>query len=113
VAFQLIYLAANVFCACFKVSTATDTATRAGHLSLINMLPTYFGFHLSFVCTLLGVSLPTYRLFHASTGTMSILFGVLHAAINAAVKPSLGTSGSGQVFRLIVGHCAPNGFYSC
>ena len=30
----------------------------------------YFGFHLSFICDLLGVSLATYRLFHAFTGTI-------------------------------------------
>ncbi len=103
VAFALIYFAANAFCTCFRVSTASDVATRAGHLSLINMVPAYFGFHLSFICTLLGVSLPRYRLFHASTGTMSIILGVLHAIIDTAGKPSLGTRGSGQAFKLIVG----------
>ena len=112
VAFELIYSAANAFCACFKVSTASDVATRAGHLSLINMVPAYFGFHLSFVCTLLGVPLPTYRLFHASTGTMSVILGILHAIINTASKPNLGTRGSGQVFKLMVGCCVPDEVHS-
>ena len=112
VAFELTYFAANVFCTCFKVSTGSDVATRAGHLSLINMVPAYFGFHLSFVCTLLGVSLPRYRLFHASTGTMSIILGVIHAIINAIGKPNFGTRGSGQVFKLIVGCYLPNVFHS-
>ena len=110
VAFQVIYLAANVFCTCFKVSTASEAATRAGHLSLINMVPAYFGLHLSFVCTLLGVSLPTYRLFHASTGTMSVLLGLLHAVINAIGKPVLGTKESKQVFELIVSQHIPDRF---
>lgn len=109
VAFALIYFAANAFCTCFRVSTASDVATRAGHLSLINMVPAYFGFHLSFVCTLLGISLPRYRIFHASTGTMSIILGVIHAIIDAASKPSLGTRGSGQAFKLIVGYFLTHG----
>ena len=113
VAFELIYFAANVFCACFKVSAASDVATRAGHLSLINMVPAYFGFYLSFVCTLLGVSLPIYRLFYTSTGTISIILGVLYTVINAASKPSQGTEGSGQVFKMIAGCCAPDEFHSC
>lgn len=35
------------------------------------------------------VSLTTYRLFHASTGTMSVLLGLLHVLIHAARKPSV------------------------
>ena len=108
VAFELIYFAANAFCTCFKVSTAGDVATRAGHLSLINMVPAYLGFHLSFVCTLLGVSLSTYRLFHASTGTMSIILGVLHAVISAIGKTSLSTKGSEQIFKMIVSCHVPD-----
>ena len=104
VALQVIYLAANIFCICFKVSTASGAATRAGHLSLINMVPAYFGLHLSFICTLLGVSLPTYRRFHASTGTVSVLLGLLHTVINAVRKPVIGTRDSKQVFELIVNH---------
>ena len=88
---------------------ASEAATRAGYLSLINMVPAYFGLHLSFVCTLLGVSLPTYRPFHASTGTMSVLLGLLHAVINAIGKPVLGTKESKQVFELIVSQHIPNG----
>lgn len=104
VAFQLIYLGGNVFCTCFKVSTASEAATRAGNLSLINMMPTYFGFHLSFICDLLDVSLLMYRLFHASTGIMSVFLDMLHVIIHTADKSSLSMSGSEQLFELIVGH---------
>ncbi len=67
VSLQLVYLVANIFSASFRVSTAKEASVRAGHISLINMMPAYFGFHLSFICDMLGVSLATYRLFHAST----------------------------------------------
>ena len=96
--FQLIYLVANIFCASFRVTTAKEASVRAAHLSLINMMPDYFGFHLSFNCDLLGVSLTTYRLFHASTGTM---FGLIVsvAASNKSVLliPLLGNRVYGLV----------------
>ncbi len=108
VSFQLVYLAANIFCASFRVSTAKQASVRAGHLSLINMIPAYFGFHLSFICDMLGVSLATYRLFHASTGTMSVLLGLLHVLIHAAGKPSVKVGESWQMFGLIVSDAASN-----
>ena len=107
-AFELIYLAANIICTCFKVSSASDVAARAGNLSLVNLVPAYFGFHLSFVCTILDLSLPTYRRFHASTGTMSAILGVIHTVINVAGKSSLGIKGPEQAFRLLVGCSVPN-----
>jgi len=88
VSLQLVYLVANI-CASFRVSTAKEASVRAGHLSLINMMPAYFGFHLSFICDMLGVSLATYRLIHASTGTMSVLFGLLHVLIHASQQAEL------------------------
>ena len=74
VSFQLVYLVTNILYASFKVSTAKEASVRAGHLSLIKMMSAYFGFHLSSICDMLSVSLATYQLFHASTGTMSVLF---------------------------------------
>ena len=106
--FQLIYLVANIFCASFRVSTAKEASVRAAHLSLINMMPAYLGFHLSFICDLLGVSLATYRLFHASTGTMSVLFGLLHVLIHATSKPSFKVGEPWQMFGLIVSVAASN-----
>lgn len=108
VSFQLVYLIANIFCASFKVSTAKEASVRAAHLSLINMIPAYFGYHFSFICDLLGVSLATYRLFHVSTGTMSVLFGLLHVLIHAASKPSFKVGESWQMFGLIVSVAASN-----
>lgn len=105
---QLIYLVANIFCASFRVPTAKEASVRTAHLSLINMMPAYFGFHLSFICDLLGVSLAKYRLFHASTGTMSVLFGLPHVLIHATSKPSFKVGESWQIFGLIVSFAASN-----
>ncbi len=111
--FQLIYLEGNVFCTCFKVSTASEATTRARNLSLINMMSTYFEFHLSFICDLLDVSLPLYRLFHASTEIMSDLLDLLHVIIHTTGKSSLSRSGFEPLFELIVDHCASQKFKSC
>ncbi len=92
VVIQLLYFGANLYCI---VSNTSESGTRAGHLSLINMVPAYFGFHLSFASDLLGISLSKYRILHASTGCISILFGLLHALIHvSSIKK--------QLFGLIV-----------
>lgn len=88
VSLQLVYLVANIFCTSFRVLTAKKASVRASYLSLINIMPAYFGFYLSFICNMLGVLLATYCFFHVSTGTMSVLFGLLHVLIYAANKPS-------------------------
>jgi len=88
------------------VSTAKEANVRAGHLSLINMIPAYFGFHLSFICDMLGVSLATWRLFNTSTGTMSVLLGLLHVLIHAAGKPNVKAGESWQMYGLIVSDAA-------
>jgi len=113
VTFQLIYLEGNVFCTCFKISTASEATTRAENLSLINMMSTYFEFHLSFICDLLDVSLLLYRLFHASTETMFVLLDLLHVIIHTAGKSSPSMSDFEPLFELIVDHCASQKFNFC
>ena len=106
--FQLIYFVVNIFCASFKVSTISEASVRTAHLSLINMMPAYIGFHHSFIGDLLGVSLETYHLLHASTGSMSVLFGLLHVLIHTAGKPSFQVGEAWQMFGLIVSPNASN-----
>ncbi len=108
VSLQVVYLVANIFCASFRVSTVKEASVRAGHLSLFNIMPAYFGFHLSFICDLLGVSLATYRVFHASTGTISVLLGLLHVLIYATSKPSFNVGQLWQMFGLIVSAAVSN-----
>ena len=71
-------------------------------------MPAYFGFHLSFICDRLGVLLATYRLFHTSIGTISVLFGLLYVLIHAASKPSIKVGELWQIFGLIVSVAASN-----
>ena len=43
---------------------------------------------LSFIYGVLGASLVTYYLFHASTATMSVVIGLLHVLTHAYGKPN-------------------------
>ena len=67
------------------------------------MIPAYFGYHLSFVSDMLGLSVLDYRRIHASTGAMSGFLGLFHAVVNVARVTDLKLfSVSGQLFGFIV-----------
>ena len=97
--FQLIYFIANIFCASFRASTAKEASVRIACLLLINMMSVYFGFHSSLICDSLGVLLATYRLFHASTGTLAVL---LHVLIDVIGKSSFNVGNPLQMSGSIV-----------
>jgi hypothetical protein len=99
---QLIYLAANVFCCCFNVSTAPGASVRAARLSLLNLIFPFFGPHLSFLCDLLGVSLYTYRIFHGSSATMSLLLALVHVIIDVDQRSRLEQNGSFGPYGTVV-----------
>ena len=65
---QLIYFTINIFYITFRVTSVKDTGARAGTLAIINMAPLFFGFHLSFLADILGISLPNYRRIHRIIG---------------------------------------------
>jgi hypothetical protein len=91
---QLIYIAINVFCLSFRVSTISKAGLQAGNLSLVNMIPLFAGAHLSFLADLLGFPLDAYRRVHRSAGSMTfalILFHILIVVINRT-SFSLGVS---------------------
>ena len=58
---HFLSLAVNIFCSTFGVPTVKELGNRTGTLSLINMIPAYFGYHLSFVSDILGLSILDYR----------------------------------------------------
>jgi hypothetical protein len=100
---HLFYLTINLFCSTYQVSTVQEAGDRAGVLSLINIMPTCLGWHLSFISDILGLSLLAYRHIHASTGAMSVFLGLFHVGINMANIKNLSLfSASGQLFGFIV-----------
>ena len=86
---QLIYIALNVFCLGFRVSTLPKAGLRAGNLSLANMIPLLAGPHLSFLADILGFRLGTYRRVHCSAGVMSFALLLFHILVVAFQRTSL------------------------
>ncbi len=100
---HLLYLAINIFCSTFGVSTIKELGNRTGTMSLINMISMYNGYHLSFISDMLGLSILDYRRIHASSGAMSVFLGLCHAVIIVASVTNLKLfSVSGQSFWFIV-----------
>lgn len=83
------YLTVNIFCSTFRVSSVADVGTRAGELSLINVIPSYSAQHLSFMSDTLGLSLRAYRTLRTTTGVMSVALGLVHTGIMIAKKQEL------------------------
>lgn len=99
----LFYLALNIFCCMFGVSSINTIGSRAGTLSVINIIPAYFGYHLSFIGDILGVSLQTYRYLHALIGVMAFALGLFHVFVSvASINNLIIFSTSGQLFGFIV-----------
>ncbi len=85
---QVMYLTINIFCLTFRVSSVKEVGARAGILVMINMAPLFFGFHLSFLADILGISLSNFRRIHRMMGWMSLLLGLVHALVVVHGDPS-------------------------
>ena len=64
---QMIYFTINIFCMTFSVTSVKEAGVRVETLAIINMSPSFFGFHLSFLTNLSGISLSNYRRIHRIT----------------------------------------------
>jgi len=101
--YHVSYMAVNIFCGTFRVSSIADVGTRAGNLSLINVMPSYLAYHLSFMSDMLSLSLRTYRTIHATTGVMSVTLELIHTGIKIAKVSELKLfQASGQLFGSLV-----------
>lgn len=79
---QVIYWTTTLFFSCFRIRSSSEAASRTGVLSLINLVPLYFGFQLSFVADILGVSIRLWRQLHGTLGVMAAVLALVHAGIS-------------------------------
>lgn len=86
---QSLYLLLNGFCLFFRVASLKEVGNRAGTLSMINMAPLFFGFHLSFLADLFGLSLSNCRRIHRSTGLMSMALLILQNIHRSQGEPRI------------------------
>ena len=96
------YWAGTIFCGSFGASNFATAAARAGILSLINMIPLYSGFHLSFVADMLGISLKSYRHLHGSIGRMIGALTIFHVVVNVAQDVQFSSQTPTKLWGLIV-----------
>ena len=79
---RLVYLSISVFfLTIFRAKSILETGVRAGALALINMIPLFFGLHLSFLADLCGISLKKYRCLHAAGAYMSFVLALYHVIV--------------------------------
>ena len=69
----------NIFCSAYGTESIMEAGKRICILSLINLMPLYFGPHLDFLAELLGVSLHDFHTVHGSAAIMSVLLSATHA----------------------------------
>ena len=75
---QVVYLTINIFCLSFRLSGVAKAGTRAGNLSLVNMIPLFAGPSFSFLADRLGIPLKVYRCAHRSAGLMTVVLVLIH-----------------------------------
>lgn len=92
----------NMLCMTFRVSSVKEALGRAGTLAMINLTPSFFAFHLSFLADLLGVSLSDYRRIHRMTGRMSFFLSVIHALATLHGDPSFSRDIPKNLYAIIV-----------
>ncbi len=76
---RTVYLLINVFCSAYRTHSIMEAGKRTGILSLINLMPLFFGPHLDFLAKLLGISLNNLHTVHGSAAVMSVSLSAAHA----------------------------------
>lgn len=98
---QITYWALTLFCNSFAVKSLKEAGKRAGFLCLINMVPLYLSFHLSFIADVLGLLLQAYRQIHASVSYTTLGLAIFHSISSQRSSNYLSESPS-HLFGLIV-----------
>jgi hypothetical protein len=98
---QLIYIAGNSFCLAY-CSTIEKAGLRAGTLSLINLIPLFFGPHLGFAADVLGLSLGAFRNVHRSAGLVSSGLVLFHTAVAVKSHTEFALSSTKNVSAVVV-----------
>ena len=79
---RVVHVTVNAFCSGFKVGSVAEATDRTGTLSLINMIPLFLGPHLSFLASMVGLSLQTFHAIHGSSAVVSVLLGATHTILS-------------------------------
>ena len=98
---RVIFISLNIFYSAFRVNSLIVVSIRTANFALINLIPLFFGPHYSFIASILGISLDSFRQVHSSFVGISVIFGTIYTVLNVLQKP-FSRQNSGQVYGLIV-----------
>lgn len=74
----VVYIFLNIVLLCIGDG---DLQKRAAIMAMVNLVPTFIGKRINPLAELLGISIPTYDLFHRWTGRVAILHANIHAIL--------------------------------
>lgn len=97
-----IYILTNIFCSAYRTQSITEAGNRTGILSLINLMPLFFGPHFDFLAKLMGVSLHNLQTVHGSAAFMSVSLSVAHAIFSVLGGQWNTLAWSPRLYALIV-----------
>lgn len=99
---QSVYIALNLFCLSYKVSSVRESAIRAGYLCLANLIPVLLGINLSFLADRLGITLKACHKVHSTFGLVSSGLLLLHVVVIVAERGSFSWQVTQELFAMIV-----------
>ena len=76
-----IYVAMTIFCNVYGISTTEEAASRAGWLSIANLVPVFITSHLSSAMLALGMSLQEAVTAHGTAGFMVVSQTIAHVVL--------------------------------
>ena len=76
-----LYLGGTALCNFIGIQTPQEGATRAAHLSLINLCPLFLSGSHEFGAFMLGISLKTYGTIHRVAGLMAAIQAAIHVTL--------------------------------
>lgn len=103
VLFHTGYAAVNVFLVFFRVTSLASAGSRAGTLSLINLIFVLSAAHLSHLADLLGVSLRNCRRMHRAVGWIVAILATFHVMVAVLTESADLPADNSQLFTIIVG----------
>ena len=96
-----LYLGATLFCNLYGIRTLEDASSRAGWLSIVNMVPLFITGRVTTIMQVLGLSLHESIAAHSATGAMVLSQSVAHISMELK-RTSLDLAEKSSVFGLIV-----------
>lgn len=99
---QALYWGCTLGCTGIGVRTLAQASARAGSLAVIQLVPLFFGGHLSIAADLIGMSLLTFRQIHSSMGIMTVVLSMFHVLVNILTGQRLNFQDDLQLYGFVV-----------